>query len=319
MSCTSPLPITLKRQDRGKHAHKHTPASDKRPSKYTTKFGEGYHDFVRYVSCGQCGHCRKRKAADATIRTVHESTLHDTNLFVTLTLSPENRPFPPNPNIDIHQKFIKRVRKNIGPCRYSSLREHGSHPNYRPHWHTILFGLDLDDLQERPERPGKTLFESKRLAAAWGLGHIHIRGVNPGTAAYAQLHNKLKITGKAAKLAYADTVDTVTGAIYDRDPPRINASLKPGIGKGWYDQFKEELWQDGSVIFQGRPAAIPRYYLQLMEEEDPSRWATFAAHRREQALLRKAAHPEEETPERRKTREEVLRLRNLTFTREDVL
>lgn len=329
MPCTSPIAITLKRQggnadnpnerEIGRYVHRHASPDDPTPGRFTANFGQGYHDLVRYASCGQCRTCRKRKAADATIRTFHESTLHETNLFVTLTLDPENLRFPPNPDVDYIQKFMRRIRKRIGRCRYSCLREHGKFPEHRPHFHIILFGCDPGDLVERRSQKGKLEYTSEKLHAIWGLGFIHILGVNPGTAAYAQMHNKLKITGKAAKLAYGDTVDVITGALYDRTPPSINASLKPGIGTGWYEKYSEDLWNSGYCLWQGREACIPRYYLSLMERDDPERFAQFAAERREQALLRLAKHPEENTPERRAVRDYILKARDSLHAKEDVL
>lgn len=320
MSCTSPFPVRLKHSEGGKHVYLHTEPGAKRPGQFTSRACEGFHDLVRYVSCGQCRHCRKRKAADAAIRSYHESTLHETNLFVTLTFAPENLHFPPNPFVKIHQDFMKRVRKRFGPVRFTNLSEHGKYPNFRPHYHTILHGLDPGDLQWAPKtQSGNNSQSSKILSETWGLGHVHIGAVNPASSAYVAMHNNAKITGKAAKLAYANTLDVTSGKTYERSPPKINSSNRPGIGFGWFEKYQEELWNSGSVRWNDQAAAIPRYYLQLMEREDPKRFEHFTAHRREQHLLRRAAHPEESTAERRKVRDYVLKARQRTFAKEDVL
>lgn len=319
--CTSPIPFTKLRNEGGKHAHKHRDASDPIPGKYTTNFGKGYHDLARHVACGQCRHCRKRKASDWSIRTFHESTLHEVNLFVTLSFDPEHRPFPPNPDLKIHQLFMKRLRKRLGhPVRFSNLREHGKFPKYRPHMHTILFDCNPGDLKWRPpSRRGNFEHSSELLSEIWGQGNIHIGAVNPASSAYAQAHNKLKITGKAQALAYNNTVDTVTGALFDRDPPAIHQSNRPGLGHGWFDLFKEDLWNSGSVTIGGHQVAIPRYYLRLMDEEEPERFQAFASKRHEEALVRRAKNPEENTPERRDVRDEVLKRQQAHNHREDVL
>jgi hypothetical protein len=117
----------------------------------------------QYIPCGQCIGCRldySRKWAD---RMVMESSFHENSWFLTLTYDqahlPSSKlildeqtgevvdsPFHTLVKKDM-QDFIKRLRKNTNQkIRYYLVGEYGDE-TYRPHYHLILFGLKLDDLQ----------------------------------------------------------------------------------------------------------------------------------------------------------------------------
>ena len=45
-------------------------------------------------------------------------------------------------------------------------------------------------------------------------------------------------------------------------------SRKPGIGKGWFEQFKSDCYPSNYLIHEGHKTPIPKYYDKLLEQED---------------------------------------------------
>lgn len=44
-------------------------------------------------------------------------------------------------------------------------------------------------------------------------------------------------------------------------------SRRPGIGSTWFDKFKSDVFPSGFIVVNGQPQAVPRFYLQKLEEE----------------------------------------------------
>lgn len=89
-----------------------------------------------------------------------------------------------------------------------------------------------------------------------------------------------------------------------RQPEFAVMSLKPGIGQGWYQQYREEVYPSDFVILEEeRPP--PRYYDELYARSDEA--ALEAVKSRRLALALK--HRANQTPERLKARAECLRAR----------
>lgn len=98
----------------------------------------------RYVPCGHCEDCLRRRRNQWFFRIKQEAKSHLLNLFVTLTYSDENLCYDEKGNpcvfIEEIQLFLKRLRKKIEPnrIRYFGISEYGPQTN-RPHYHIILF------------------------------------------------------------------------------------------------------------------------------------------------------------------------------------
>lgn len=108
------------------------------------------------LPCGSCRHCRKQKALDWSKRLVHEMIDHDKCMFLTLTYSPESIPDNASLRKDHLQSFFKRLRHH-GKLKHYSVGEYGD-KYQRPHYHSILYGYDMHDLD--------------LLKTTWGHGHI---------------------------------------------------------------------------------------------------------------------------------------------------
>lgn len=46
-------------------------------------------------------------------------------------------------------------------------------------------------------------------------------------------------------------------------------SLKPGIGRGWFDKFYTDVYPRDEVVVRGKAMRPPRYYDTLFEAVDP--------------------------------------------------
>lgn len=70
------------------------------------------------LPCGQCIGCRLERSRQWAIRCLDEAQMHKENCFITLTCSPESvKKFGRSLNVEMFQKFMKRVRKEVAPLR----------------------------------------------------------------------------------------------------------------------------------------------------------------------------------------------------------
>ena len=86
-------------------------------------------------------------------------------------------------------------------------------------------------------------------------------------------------------------------------------SLKPGIGRDWYDQYKEDLFPDNYCVIDGRKLPVPNYYKKLYEKDNPDDYREILEKQKKHHHLTK----ENKTPERLYVRAQVaaLNLRRL--------
>lgn len=157
------------------------------------------------VRCGQCHCCRIQKREEWAARILLESTSHSMSLFVTLTYSPEHLPLL---NSLCHRDatlFLKRLRKRIHPTkvRYFLVGEYGSRTQ-RPHYHSVLFGLNEGHLDA--------------IDASWGLGFTTCAVLTPERARYVARYTTKKLTGP---MSFTD----------GRCPEYARQSRRPGLGR----------------------------------------------------------------------------------------
>lgn len=211
------------------------------------------------LPCGRCIGCRLERARQWAVRIMHESKTHETNSFITLTYDPENLPANGTLNVEDPQRFMKRLRKKLSPLkiRFFLCGEYGEELS-RPHYHAIIFGYNFPDKIQYSEKNGFTLYESKELSEAWGLGRCRIGNVTFDSAAYVANYATKKITGPPAADHYKG-----------RKPEFLLMSRRPGIGKSWYEKFSSDVYPSDEVIINGKQTRPPRYYDNLYEKADP--------------------------------------------------
>lgn len=224
------------------------------------------------LPCGRCMGCRLEKSRQWAVRCLHESKCYKDNCFVTLTYSPEK--LPKNGSLvrkDV-QDFLKRLRFKFSDrkIRVFYCGEYGDSLS-RPHYHLCLFNLDFPDKEFLFKIEGNVSYTSKILSELWPNGISSVTGFSFETAAYVARYCTKKITGPNAKKHYGDRVPEFAGM-----------SLKPGIGKSWFDKYaKTDLFPHDNVISRGAKSKPPRYYDILRERVDPDGFAKAKEARRE--------------------------------------
>lgn len=248
------------------------------------------------VPCGQCLGCRLDYAREWAARMMCEAKKYDKQdlWFVTCTydddhLPPSNEainyatgemeisPFHPLSKDD-HQLFMKRLRKKYGSgVRFFCSGEYGD-TTYRPHFHYIFFGLHLDDLEVIGRNwRGELYYESPTLDRIWNKGFVTVGNLDFDSCEYVARYVMKKQKGEGAKV-YEDL-----GIV----PEFCVMSRKPGIGKEYFDENYEHLYQTDEIILPSSDGVfsskVPRYYDSLLERIDPYRIAETKAQRKDRA------------------------------------
>ena len=240
-------------------------------------FAKSYTDFVD-IPCGRCIGCRLSRSKQWADRAVLELQYHDYNYFLTITYDDDH--IPSNEYVsDITgeigesltlkkedlQKFWKDLRSNIDyyyegkKIRYMACGEYGS-ITLRPHYHAIVFGLEIPDLKVYKQTiNGDILYTSEWLNSIWKKGQIWIGNATWESIAYVSRYVTKKLYGAEAK--YYETFNLV--------PEFLVCSRKPGIGRQYYEDHKEDLFEKSKYFFprsNGVGSACPsRYFSNLFK------------------------------------------------------
>lgn len=261
---------------------------------------EGYGDRPLELSCGQCIGCRIKRSQEWAVRCVHEASLHSRNCFVTLTYRPEDVPADGGLDVRHWQLFAKRMRKAGLSFRFLHAGEYGDE-TFRPHYHACIFGQDFSGDRRPWKRSGEfTLYSSELLEELWGLGFCTVGELSFQTAAYVARYTLKKVSGPLKRERYR-RIDVVTGEEYFVRPEYATMSRRPGIGAGWYEKFKGDVFPDDEVVHEGKRRAVPSFYFKRLEVEDPTLALSLKAARMAAAAKRK----EDTTPDRLRVRETV--------------
>jgi hypothetical protein len=256
------------------------------------------------LPCGQCVGCRLERSRQWAIRCVHEASLHKDNCFITLTYAPEHLPFDNSLHYRDFQLFMKRLRKRFpdSKIRFYMCGEYGENFG-RPHFHACLFGWNFPDRKLFfTSKHGDKVYRSDTLEELWPFGLCSIGEVTFKSAAYVARYIMKKVTGKAAYAHYHEIdIDGVSRET-PRTPEFTKMSLKPGIGAGWFDKYKDDVYPHDYVIVNGKKVKPPRYYDKKYAESDPFDYDELEFHRFSRA--REKLH--DNTPERLAVRKEVL-------------
>ena len=235
------------------------------------------------IPCGQCIGCRLKRKRDWAIRMLHEAKLHENNTFVTLTYDDDH--VPDGLDKTHFQLFMKRLREHYEPhkFRFFASGEYGERTD-RPHFHAIFFGLDFADKYLWMVRKGFQLYRSDILESKWRYGNCPIAEVNYDTVAYVAKYTTKKITGPQADDYYEG-----------KTPEFSLMSRRPGIGRAFYEKYKDDLYNyDHCVVRPDFIAKPPSYYDKLFDFESPDKFVSLKKRRKEKALEKAS----DNTPER---------------------
>lgn len=232
------------------------------------------------LPCGQCVGCRLERSRQWAVRCVHESKMHEFNCFITLTYSPEFLPENENLQYSDFQKFMKRLRKEFSAVRirFYMCGEYGEHTG-RPHYHACLFGVDFADKKPLSKTSsGHLIYQSAVLDKLWPFGHASVGALTFESAAYCSRYIMKKVLGPSADEAYR-FVNQSTGEIFQRVPEFTKMSLKPGIGRPFYDKFCSDMFPHDRVVVRGSVSKPPRYYAKIYAKDNPLMWEEISYRR----------------------------------------
>lgn len=247
--------------------------------------GRFYHrSRLMQLPCGQCVGCRLEYSRQWANRCMLELQYHDSAYFVTLTYDDDHVPVnyycsdsetgEASPSLTLRKRdfqlFMKRLRKKFSndKIRFFMCGEYGSE-TLRPHYHAIIYGLHLDDLQVYKRSPeGFTYYNSPSLQSVWTdskgqpIGYAVVADVTWETCAYTARYIMKKLRGSAAQ-AYAD---------FNLEPEFTLMSRKPGIARQYYDDHPDMYEFDYiniSTSKGGRKFRPPKYFDKLYDLEHP--------------------------------------------------
>lgn len=241
MSCYTPLPAWMHKAS--------VTASGKKVVVLSEKHGDQWESIT--LPCGKCIGCRIDYSRMWAVRCMHESELHASNCFLTLTYSDDSLPSGGSLVKRDLQLFFKRLRKQLGSVkvRYYAAGEYGE-SLLRPHYHIILFGHDFaEDRVLWKVSHGSKLYRSSLLEQCWPYGYSLVADVNYKTCAYVARYVTKKIGGKLADSHYAGL-----------QPEFSVMSRRPGIARDWINKYIDDVYPADYVVMDGIKLRPPRYY-----------------------------------------------------------
>lgn len=277
--------------------------------------GEG----VIQIPCGKCIGCRLEYSRQWANRCMLELQYHKSAYFLTLTYNDGNLPLRWHVDKDTGeaapvatlvkrdwQLFMKRLRRAFPDqqLRFFMAGEYGEQ-NFRPHFHAIVFGLDVPDLRPYKKLDKYDYYTSSIIQKIWdfdaNLSHNPID--NPDAMVYNVDSGKWCVTPLATRgLVIIGEVNWDTCAYTARyvmskmkgpsaefypnhglEPPFTLMSRRPGIGRQYYEDHDCYEYSAISVSTPqgGKKFPPPRYFDRLLDNDDPGRLAEIKQRRKE--------------------------------------
>lgn len=155
------------------------------------------------VPCGKCPNCVARRISHWSFRLMQEEKKSKSAYFITLTYDTKHVPISKNGFMELRKKdmqdYLKRLRKsqwNKGNCKhikYYLCGEYGTQFK-RPHYHAIMFNLDLRSLigekYYTQVKLGNIQLDGKQtfINPEWKFGHITIGQVSEASVGYTLMY-----------------------------------------------------------------------------------------------------------------------------------
>lgn len=248
------------------------------------------------LPCGHCVQCRLQYSRNWADRCMLEAQKYEYNEFLTLTYDPEDLPKgqkidletgelygESNPLVPEHlTKFIKKLRQAFARGQYRVTHDDGASElikfpvnknirfyycgeygtkNQRPHYHLIIFNLNVPDKKFLfTNGSGSLNYTSDLIKSIWNKGLISLCPVTWETCAYTARYVMKKQKGPQSAEYYASQ-----GLV----PEFVRMSRKPGIGREYFDENRDSIYKydaiylkKGDKIEKVRPC---RYYDKLFD------------------------------------------------------
>lgn len=251
-------------------------------------------DFVP-IPCGKCIDCRLDYSRTWADRCLLELQYHKSSYFVTLTYDDKSLKkyatneylldtgeFGYSPTLvkKHFQDFMKRLRDDYGyeKLRFFAAGEYGD-ATHRPHYHTILFGLELDDLVlYKRSSLGFNYYNSEYLQKFWPYGYVVVCDVSWETCAYVARYVLKKQKGQSAEVYET----------FNFSPEFTLMSRRPGIGKQFYEDKKDLIYTHDYISIPtptgGKKIYPSRYFDKLFDVDNPEEFARLKELRKEKGL-----------------------------------
>ena len=267
------------------------------------------------LPCGGCIGCRIQRGTEWTLRLVHEAQLHEHNQFLTLTYNDDCLPGDYGLDHEHFQKFIRSLRKRLKvPLRFFMCGEYGSKFS-RPHYHAVIFGLALTDLEPWKKSKGHMTYRSAFLEEVWDRGHVYVgESVTQDSCGYVADYLLKEGCRDNRKDVYWENPET--GEQVRRKAPYIQMSRRPGIGHDWLKRFFTDVFPNDKCIKKvcttsgkerNREFGAPKYYRRLLQDWNPAMFQEVMARR--ELAIDDPAYELDNTPERLAARELVAEAR----------
>ena len=274
------------------------------------------------LPCGRCTGCRLERSRQWAVRCMHEASLYDDNVFVTLTFSDEGLQrrqeewgtSPHSLDVEDLKRFVKRLLKATNKysvrdskgnivepgIRHFSCGEYGE-LNNRPHYHLCVFNHWFEDSKRwKTSSSGEMLYVSEQLQQLWPYGSCPVGAVTFKSAAYVARYAVKKVgTPKTCSRVLFDA----DGVVHQVAHEFGTQSKRPGIGALWVKKHGRHTRDQDFVVVNGRKCRPPKAYDQLNEREDPERMAQVKRARRQ--AMDPLHWAKEGSAERRRVKAEV--------------
>lgn len=240
------------------------------------------------LPCGKCIGCKLDYSRQWANRCVLESKMHESSLFLTLTYDDLSVPrvlYGERENgeareamtlVKAHfQKFMKRLRSYVayhiddtfagsaisrgesGPeLRFFACGEYGGQ-TLRPHYHAIIFGLDLPDLRYLKTVNHNPYYVSDIIAELWPYGLHVIGNVTQQSAGYVARYSTKKLA--------SDDEDAYE--FYGIEKPFLLMSRKPGIGVPFYEKYLKGKKPDERIVISTSDGGLTFTWPRLFESK----------------------------------------------------
>lgn len=308
MPCYHPM---IRVEDRSKweiaaDGHKYHPARilkhDEKPDDIEAlKEYSGHRYKNTIIPCGKCIGCRLEYSREWANRGMLEAKQYDNNWFVTLTYDDEHLPQPTEivdkdgftwvddgsweggTLVPEHMdKFINHIRKiyereqNHTGIRFMGCGEYGSEGG-RPHYHIILFNMPevKNDLYHPRIINQDVYYQSHIIERCWDKGISNICPATWNTIAYTARYITKKINGEWSEQLYASN---------GKRKEFMRMSTHPGIGKGYYDENKDDIYKNDKIMIKNKSGITyckpPAYFDKLYEKENQKDWKRIQEQRK---------------------------------------
>lgn len=254
------------------------------------------------IPCGKCIGCRLEYSREWANRAYLESKLYKQNWFVTLTYDEEHLKIREedqdkngitywndgswNGTLDGKdlQKFMHDFRQimkrqyNQDGIRFLACGEYGD-KGERPHYHIILLNCNLP--AETFYKPriinNEYYYQNQIIEKAWKKGISNISEASWNNIAYTARYITKKINGATSDELYASK---------GQDKEFLRVSRKPGIGKPYYDKYKDTIYKYDNITIKNKEGVInckpPKYFDSLYEKEEPKKFKRIERKRQKQ-------------------------------------